>query len=215
MKEDASNARETAVTARQRRALQTRLEILEAARQVFSEEGYAGASMNAIAARAGVAVQTVYSSVGTKSHLLVALVDHIRHQARVPEIDRSIAEVSDPIEMFRLGARMPSDVLRVGADVFRLLRDVAPSEPEVAEVWARVQSYVRTGVETGIRRLEALGALREGLTVEKATDVIVATTGVEAALTLLDLGWDHDDIGDVFERLGVAVILRPDFIPEA
>lgn len=211
MSSDASNIDETPVTARQRRALQTRVEILEAARQVFAEQGYAGASMSAIAARAGVAVQTVYSSVGTKSHLLVALVDHIRHQARVPELDRSIAEVSDPIEMFRFGARMPSDVLRVGADVFRLLRDVAPSEPEVDEVWQRVQGYIRTGVETGIGRLESLGALRQGLTVEKATDMIVASTGVEAALTLLDLGWTHEEIGELFERLGMAMVLREDF----
>lgn len=212
MTEDATKI-EHAHSARQRRALQTRAEILEAARQVLSEEGYAGASMSEIASRAGVAIQTVYSSVGTKSHLLVALVDHIRDQAGVPELDRSITQITDPMEMFRFGARMPAEVLRLGADVFRLLRDVAPSEPEVAEVWERVRGYVRAGVEAGVRRLEELGALRKGLTVEKATDMIVASTGVEAALTLLDLGWDHDSIGDTFERLAIAMVLHEDFVP--
>lgn len=166
--------------------------------------------MASIAARAGVAVQTLYSSVGSKSHLLVALVDHVRNQARIPDLDRSLIEVTDPVELIRIGARMPSNVLRVGSDVFRLLRDVAPSEPEVAAVWSRVQRHIRAGVEAGIRRLEDLGALREGLTVDRATDMIIASTGAEAALSLLDSGWDHDDIGDLFERLGVAMVLRED-----
>lgn len=211
MNKQASDSPRTS-SARERRAEQTRLEILEAARAVFDEVGYAKASMAAIAARAEVAVQTVYSSVGSKGHLLVALVDHIRSQARIPELDRDVLEATEPVEMFRIGARMPSDVLRLGADVFRLLRDVAPSEPEVAEVWAGVKATIREGVEAAVRRLDELGSLRPGVTVTSATDMIVSSTGVEAALSLLDLGWDHDQIGDLFERLGMAMVLRDEFL---
>lgn len=171
--------------------------------------------MAAIARRAGVAVQTVYSSVGSKSHLLVALVDLIRVQARVPQLDRAILEATDPVELFRIGARMPANVLRLGDDVFRLLRDVAPLRAEVAEVWAQVKGHIRAGVEAGVRRLEEIGALKEGLSVMLATDMIVSSTGVDAALSLLDLGWSYDKIGDMFERLSMVMILRDEFMPTA
>ncbi|HEX7739487.1 MAG TPA: helix-turn-helix domain-containing protein, partial [Marmoricola sp.] len=53
------NRREVAAAA-------TREEVLRAARRLFVEHGYAATTINQVAAEAGVAVQTVYSSVGGK-----------------------------------------------------------------------------------------------------------------------------------------------------
>ena len=46
---------------RRQAAARTRTAILEAARQLFSERGYAATPMTAIADRAGVALDTVYA----------------------------------------------------------------------------------------------------------------------------------------------------------
>ena len=66
---------------RQRRALRTRAAILEAARQEFSERGYAGATSKTIAARAGVSVGSLYQYFEDKDHVLreiaAARVEHI------------------------------------------------------------------------------------------------------------------------------------------
>ena len=55
---------------RQRRALRTRAAILEAARQEFSERGYATATSKTIAARAGVSVGSLYQYFEDKDHVL-------------------------------------------------------------------------------------------------------------------------------------------------
>ena len=50
------------------------LSILDAAAAVFCREGYAGASIDLIAAEAGVSRQTIYNHHGDKEHLFVAVV---------------------------------------------------------------------------------------------------------------------------------------------
>src|SRR5919206_1136035 len=60
---------------RQEQARQTRAAILEAARPLFIERGYAGTSMTDIARAAGVSVKTVEAIFGTKARLLKVLRD--------------------------------------------------------------------------------------------------------------------------------------------
>jgi AcrR family transcriptional regulator len=51
--------------------------ILEAAAAIFCQEGFAGASIDAVAARAGVSRQTVYNQIGDKEKLLKVVVAEI------------------------------------------------------------------------------------------------------------------------------------------
>lgn len=56
-----SPKREYDSSRRQAQAEETRRHILESARKLFMERGYAGATVEAIAAQAGVAAPTVYA----------------------------------------------------------------------------------------------------------------------------------------------------------
>src|ERR687892_1562753 len=60
---------------RQAQANETRRHILEAARKLFIERGYAGAAAGAIAAEAGVAAQTIYAIFKNKKRILVSLMN--------------------------------------------------------------------------------------------------------------------------------------------
>jgi len=60
---------------RKEQARQTRAAILEAAQRLFAERGYASSTIEAIAAEAGVAVDTVYASFGSKRGVLSKLMD--------------------------------------------------------------------------------------------------------------------------------------------
>src|SRR5689334_10403689 len=60
---------------RAEQAAGTRRAVLLAARELFTTAGYAGTSVADVARRAGVSVDTVYSSVGRKPELLLAVHD--------------------------------------------------------------------------------------------------------------------------------------------
>jgi AcrR family transcriptional regulator len=60
---------------REAQARETRRRILAAGTEVFLARGYAGATMRAVAAAAGVSVPTVEAAFGTKARLLKAAID--------------------------------------------------------------------------------------------------------------------------------------------
>src|SRR5580700_3737573 len=62
-------------TGRRHAADRTRTAILDAARELFTERGYAATPMTAIADRAGVALDTVYASAGRKPELARLLIE--------------------------------------------------------------------------------------------------------------------------------------------
>src|SRR4051812_20936424 len=73
--EDVKSRRRYASAVRAEQAAATRHAVLQAARELFTERGYARTSIAAIAERAGVAVDTVYAAAGRKPALLRELVE--------------------------------------------------------------------------------------------------------------------------------------------
>src|ERR1700753_3325556 len=67
-----------------------RAAVLEAARHVFIERGYAGASLEAIADEAGFSKGVVYSQFGSKPDLFMALLER-RIEERAAQNERIIA----------------------------------------------------------------------------------------------------------------------------
>lgn len=70
----------TAQTLREKFKEAVATSILEAAEQVASEDGLAGASLQAIAQRAGVAVGTIYNYFGDRQELVEALLERRREE---------------------------------------------------------------------------------------------------------------------------------------
>ena len=99
---------------RAERARRTRRRIVDAATALFLERGYAGATMRAIAAAAGVAVPTVELGFGTKATLLKAAIDVAiaGDDEPVPVLDRAWADTcllyTSPSPRDGLLSRMPS-----------------------------------------------------------------------------------------------------------
>ncbi len=122
-----------------RRALQaeqTRRDILTAARHRFARQGYAATNLKDIAADAGVSVQTVYDSVGTKPDLVRRLNDLIDEEAQVGEIAATLASLDDPLAIARVPARITcrlidrcGDILRARASQARRQNPDSPDSP--------------------------------------------------------------------------------------
>ena len=62
-------------TVRAARAERTRAAVVVAARELFEANGFAATTITAIAERADVSVQTVYSSFGSKGGLVRAILE--------------------------------------------------------------------------------------------------------------------------------------------
>ncbi|MER6979135.1 TetR/AcrR family transcriptional regulator [Streptomyces carpinensis] len=83
--------------------------LLDAAREVFVEQGFADTSVAEVVRRAGSSVGSLYHHFGGKSELFVALWEE--HQAAHEEAaSRAVAQakaagVTDPFELFSVGAR--------------------------------------------------------------------------------------------------------------
>ena len=113
-------------------AAATRREILDTARRLFAEHGYASTSVQQIAAESGVAVQTIYSSVGSKAALVLALNDLIDKEADVAELTARLLKETDAPQMIAKAVQVTRQVNERCGDLIRVLLSAEPSEPEAA-----------------------------------------------------------------------------------
>jgi AcrR family transcriptional regulator len=163
---------------RAEQAAATRREILEAARRLFERDGYPATTMAAIAEEAGVALKTVYLAFETKSGVLRALWHLLLRgdQADVPvgERDwyREVLEEPDPERKLRLNARNSRAVkARMGA-LLKVIRAGAAVDPEIEQLWGRIQAEFYDNQRAVVKSLHGARALRPGLGVDRATDVL-------------------------------------------
>jgi AcrR family transcriptional regulator len=163
---------------RREQAEATRLAILEAAHRLFERQGYGATTMAAIAAEAGVALKTVYLAFETKSGVLRALWN-LRLRAGRDEVPiaqqewyREVLEEPDPEHQLRLNARNSRAAkLRIAA-VLEVIHAAAPLDSDIAALWSRIQSDYHANQRAILESLAEKGALRTGLEVDRATDIL-------------------------------------------
>jgi AcrR family transcriptional regulator len=196
---------------RARHAAVTRSAILDAARRLFAEQGYAATAVRPIAEEAAVAVQTLYTTFGSKQGLLLALVDTVREQAGSQELGERMEHTDDPRELVRLAARIRRQIMELGGDIVATFREGAAGDPEVRAAYEVGQGRTREGVGRMCARLEAVGALRPGLTHKLAVDQVVAMFSAEIyeELTGPHSGWTPDEYEQwLVERLSEILLAR-------
>jgi AcrR family transcriptional regulator len=163
---------------RREQAAATRRTILDAAQRLFEERGYAGTSMAAIAAEAGVALKTVYLAFETKRGVLLALWHLLLRGDEEPSPVgerawfREVIEEPDPRRQLELNARNSRQVKERAGALLRILHDAAPVEAELGELWKRIETEFHGNQQSIVESLHAKRALRPGLDVECATDVL-------------------------------------------
>jgi AcrR family transcriptional regulator len=175
-------------------AAETRREILGAARRLFAERGYANTSVHQIAEESGVAVQTIYSSVGSKAALLLALNDLIDEEAGVSELAAQLREETDPAQLIAKGVHLTRQLNERCGDLIRVLLSSEPTEPEVAAAVADGMHRHERGAVALANRVASLGALSNGETPERAAAVFSMMTSPASWRQLTHgAGWSFDD----------------------
>ena len=167
---------------RQAQAAATRGDILDAAQRLFEERGYSATTMEAIAAEAGVALKTVYVAFETKSGLLRALWNHLLRGGRddVPVAEqpwyRNVLDEPDAAAQLRLNARNSRVVKERIAGVLEVVRNAAPIDPDTGALWRRINAEFHANQRAIVERAAAHGALRPGLGVDAAADILWTIT---------------------------------------
>jgi AcrR family transcriptional regulator len=163
---------------RREQAAATRGEILEAAQRLFERQGYSATTMAAIAAEAGVALKTVYIAFETKSGVLRALWHLLLRgdQDDVPVGQRrwylEVLAEPDPERLLRLAAGYSRVVKERAAPLMKVIRSAAPGEPDIAELWSRIQNDFYENQRGIVEALRKRKALRRGLDVTRAADIL-------------------------------------------
>ena len=188
---------------RREQARATRHAVLEAARGLFIERGYVGTTIEAIAAGANVAPETVYAVFGTKRSLLSELVDvSIAGSDSAPPILQQdpvhqIRDEPDPHRRILLLASLGRSILERRAAVDEVVRGAAAADPEIASLRDLGKAQRFAGQRELLRMVVGEAGLREGLDEETAADVMYALGSPETyRLLVIDRGWS----GPRFER---------------
>jgi len=181
---------------RRERARATRERVLEAARALFVERGYVGTTIDAIAERADVSPETVYSTFGSKRALLAELVDvAIAGGADAPPVFdqdwvRQLREEPDAHRRLAILAHNGRSILERRADIDEVVRGAASAEPALAALRDRGKAERFAGQRELLRIVVGAGGLRPGLDLDAAADVLYAIGSPEMyRLLVADRGW--------------------------
>lgn len=174
-------------------AATTRSNLLQSALELFATHGYSVVTVPRIAAQAGVSVATVYSAVGGKAQLFIALVDAAASDSAIGDAMRAVAEATtleDVVRAIGHGTRLVSERHEW---LLSEIYDNAGSDPLIADRQAAAQEDVRARFEQAALRIELLdSALNES--VERVTTVLVFFFGMQALRALRDSGWEWDQV---------------------
>ena len=189
-------------TGRREQARRTRWTVLETARRMFLEGGYGVTTVGAIAAEAGVSVETVYKAFGNKPGLLKAVFDVavVGDDEPVPMLERDlvrrIEQEADPRrKLLTYGEHLTQSAPR-SVPIQLLIRAAAASDSGVAAIWDDMAMERLLGMTQFARHLHEGGYLRADVSVEEARDILWTYNSAELFdLLVVQRGWAPEKYG--------------------
>ncbi|MBM7503799.1 TetR/AcrR family transcriptional regulator [Agromyces aurantiacus] len=160
---------------RERQAAETRLRIIAAAAELFSELGYAGTTLAKVAKRAHVSVETVQKS-GPKSALIRAAVEVTSfgvegdRDVRELEAGKAFLTLTDPEQFPPLAAATMRAVNSGSAGPWMALAGAAHSDPELRAAHVEFLRAIRRQNERVLGLFRDRGWLRDDLPFDEIVD---------------------------------------------
>ena len=192
---------------RAERAAETRRRITTAALELFTQHGFAGSTVTAIAERAGVAPQTVYAIFGTKGAILQALLSRMEEDAGAAEWRARIAAADDPADKLA-GFAQWSAAMHTTSKATIMAAQGAVGDPAVIGLRAEADRHRRQALASLIDGLADRGALAAGLARRRAVDRAWMLTGVEIYFAATDgCGWEDAEYATWLADLLVSQLL--------
>jgi AcrR family transcriptional regulator len=203
-------------SSRREAAQATRQSILQAALQMFLLKGYAATTMPAIAQAAGIAMDTVYATVGKKPALFRLLVEtaisgtDTAVPAEERDYVRAIRAESNPTRKLEIYAAALSRIQATLAPLFRVLQGAATLDPELNALWQEISQRRARNMRLFATDLAATGRLHHDLTIDKAADIIWSMNSPEFYLLLVqERGWSPAEFEQWLSDAWIRLLLKP------
>jgi len=180
----------------QARTRLARTAVIEAARTLFLERGYAATTIEAISDLSDVPPATVYRLFSSKLgilkallHVLIAGDDQAVAMQDRPHV-RALLANPDPRNQLSGLAGIIGGIMSRAEPLYRILLSAAGSDPDAAALLAELTRQRQQGQGQIARSLARAGALRPKLGERNAADIIHALTLPEVyRLLVCDRGW--------------------------
>lgn len=161
--------------------------------------------MPVIAREAGVVVETLYRTFGSKAGLFRAVMEAVmagggsRAETPVEERPAIRAIIDEPDarrQVERYVATQPGIHRRAGP-LLRALASAAASDPELHEVWRETEAWRFNGQSRFVTLLAEAGKLRDDVPVDRACDVVWTLCSLAVYdLLVLERKWGDDQYRD-------------------
>jgi AcrR family transcriptional regulator len=209
---DVKRTRRYDSSGRQAQARRNREAILDAAERQYLEGGYAATTVAAVAAEAGVSVETIYKAFGGKPGLVRAIYDRgLEGREPVPAFRRADElreRGTDPRAIMRDWGKLASEVSSIVSPIERLVRAAAASDPEMAALLRAHHDVREARARHHARFLKRRGYLREGVSLAQATDVLWTCTSDELYdLLVVQRGWSLPRFARLLGDFMIAALL--------
>jgi AcrR family transcriptional regulator len=207
MRNTAKRQRKYHSPTREQQAGQTRERILNAARQMILNKGFADATIEAIAKEAGVSAPTIYAVFGSKRGILQGLMERAAFSSGYTNLVREAMQSDDPATRLRYAAKIARriyDSLRSESEVLRGATAVAPD-------FVREKERLRYDRQAGlVKLLELKGALRPELTAAAARDILWTLTSYDVHRRfVVERKWSADRYEQWLGDTLVLTLLKP------
>jgi AcrR family transcriptional regulator len=178
-------------------AQQTRRRVLQSARRLFVDHGYAGTTVAAVADHAGVSPETIYLSLGGKRGLLEGVIEAaITGPSNTASHDErwwnSVAQQSEASQRLAKLVEFSCEILARTRPIHAIIRGAADKESFAADLERRMLKERLNAQTDRIRRY--LGeALRPELSIAEAGERYCALASPELYhLLTVELSWTAD-----------------------
>jgi AcrR family transcriptional regulator len=197
-------------------AATTRLQVLDAAWQLFTTQGYVATTVTQVAVAAGVSVDTLYATVGRKPVILREVVESAISGTgnAVPAEERDyvirVRQASGAAMKIRIYADAVAAMSPRTAPVFIALRDAAHTDAECASLETEISFRRASNMLLFAADLRATGELRTDVSDQFIADVVWATAGAEHYTQLvMARGWTSQQFGDYLAEVWTRMFSAP------
>jgi AcrR family transcriptional regulator len=196
---DVKTSRSNQGTAPQARTRHTRSAVVEAARTLFLERGYAGTTIEAISSLSDTPQATVYRLFASKLGILKAVLDVsvVGDDQAVAMLDRpevlALLSDRDPKKQLAAFAALVRQIMSRAARVHRILAEAARSDEDAASLQAEIARQRQDGQRRIARSVAGSERLKSELREQDAADIIYALASPEVyGLLVFDRQWSGE-----------------------